>query len=239
MTPPLHALLFDLDDTLWDRSAAMRGVIARWLTRHYPEYASAVREAAVTEILAWDGGGDCNRVAFAARWLAAWPATREADRGADCDASGPDADMATQAHWAAVQQDLVHAASPDPRILAMLARLATRWPLALVTNGTSATQRGKLLRTGLDAAFHPQRIVVAGEAGVAKPDSRIFAQALGALGNPQPETCLFVGNHPVNDIAGAAAQGMRTCWIRHSEAAYPAALPSPTWTLNAILDLEA
>lgn len=29
-----------------------------------------------------------------------------------------------------------------------------------------------------------------------------------------PEQCVYVGDHPVNDIEGAAAAGMNTIWIR-------------------------
>ena len=33
-----------------------------------------------------------------------------------------------------------------------------------------------------------------------------------ALGHP-PERVLYVGDHPANDVAAAAAAGMRTCWV--------------------------
>lgn len=36
------------------------------------------------------------------------------------------------------------------------------------------------------------------------------AKRLGAA----PEQCVYVGDHPVNDIEGAAAIGMNTIWIR-------------------------
>ncbi|WJH37352.1 HAD family hydrolase [Paenibacillus sp. CC-CFT747] len=29
-----------------------------------------------------------------------------------------------------------------------------------------------------------------------------------------PGECVFVGDHPVNDIAGAAEAGMQTAWLR-------------------------
>ena len=48
------------------------------------------------------------------------------------------------------------------------------------------------------------------EAGVSKPDRRIFLKALRRL-NAEPSAALYVGNDPESDAAGAAAVGMR--WL--------------------------
>jgi putative hydrolase of the HAD superfamily len=54
------------------------------------------------------------------------------------------------------------------------------------------------------------------EVGRRKPDPEIFQRALDALGVAAREA-LFVGDSLANDIAGAAALGLRTCqalWFR-------------------------
>jgi FMN phosphatase YigB (HAD superfamily) len=53
-------------------------------------------------------------------------------------------------------------------------------------------------------------VVTSAEAGVAKPDPRIFELALARLG-VAAERALHVGNHR-NDEEGAAAAGMRFAW---------------------------
>ena len=64
----------------------------------------------------------------------------------------------------------------------VVAALAERHPLALVTNGMSDLQREKLAASGLERYFGA--VVVSGELGVGKPDPAVFAAALDALGAP-------------------------------------------------------
>ena len=46
-----------------------------------------------------------------------------------------------------------------------------------------------------------------------KPDPRIFQLALDHFGL-EPEQCLYIGDHPLNDIQGAAKAGMNTIWMK-------------------------
>ena len=63
--------------------------------------------------------------------------------------------------------------------------------------------------------------MVSEEAGVAKPDPRIFAIALERLG-ADPAEAVMIGDSWVNDIAGAAAAGVRSIWFNRSDLAPPA-----------------
>jgi putative hydrolase of the HAD superfamily len=56
-------------------------------------------------------------------------------------------------------------------------------------------------------------VVYSSEAGSAKPDPAIFKKALAALGVPA-EQALHVGDNPRDDVAGAAAAGIRGLLIR-------------------------
>lgn len=51
-------------------------------------------------------------------------------------------------------------------------------------------------------------ILVSGDIGVHKPDKRIFEIAANQLGLETKE-CIYVGDHPVNDIQGALSSGMK------------------------------
>lgn len=50
--------------------------------------------------------------------------------------------------------------------------------------------------------------------GVEKPDAGFFDALLTMVQVEGPEEVLYVGDRTDNDIAAAAAAGMRTCWLR-------------------------
>jgi putative hydrolase of the HAD superfamily len=89
------------------------------------------------------------------------------------------------------------------------------WVPVVVTNGDTETQEAKLRRTGLDQYLADW--VISQEAGVRKPNPRIFAiaaeRARMRLGG-----AWMVGDSPEADIGGAAATGMRSVWLRRGRA---------------------
>lgn len=52
------------------------------------------------------------------------------------------------------------------------------------------------------------------ELGVEKPDEAFFAALVELAGASDPAEILYVGDRVDNDVAPAAAFGMRTCWLR-------------------------
>lgn len=84
---------------------------------------------------------------------------------------------------------------------------------AIVTNVAEdrfAFQRNKIKALGLEPYF--DAVVLSGEAGVHKPDRRVFDLATSRLGVAN-EDCVFVGDNPDADIAGALGAGMEAVWI--------------------------
>lgn len=57
-------------------------------------------------------------------------------------------------------------------------------------------------------------IAMSDELGVWKPDAAFFERALDLMGMPHPEDVAYVGDRADNDIAPAAAAGMRAVWLR-------------------------
>ena len=80
-------------------------------------------------------------------------------------------------------------------------------------------QRGRLDKLGWHAWFEP--LVISDEVQVTKPAAAIFQHALDLMGQPSPARVLMVGDNPKTDIAGAAAQGLATCWYNPSREAGP------------------
>jgi len=52
------------------------------------------------------------------------------------------------------------------------------------------------------------------ELGAEKPDPAFFTAVLALAGVDDPAQVLYVGDRTDNDVAPAAAAGMRTCWLR-------------------------
>ncbi|MFC8734005.1 HAD family hydrolase [Luteimicrobium sp. NPDC057192] len=87
--------------------------------------------------------------------------------------------------------------------------------VAVVTNGTSAQQRAKVARCGLEERVDV--IVVSDEEGVAKPDPRLLEIALERLGatGADRDRVWMVGDAAHADVLAGRAAGVRTAWISH------------------------
>lgn len=82
--------------------------------------------------------------------------------------------------------------------------------LGLITNGAPDLQRTKLEGSGLEHFF--EAVVISGEVGVGKPDTRMFEIALDRL-NAEPESTAMIGNRLDSDIAPALELGMTAIWL--------------------------
>jgi putative hydrolase of the HAD superfamily len=105
--------------------------------------------------------------------------------------------------------------APVPEVARALARLrAAGVRTALVTNGPPS-QADKLARAGLCDSF--DAVCISELIGARKPDRAIFAVAAQRCGLRLDELAgrgVMVGDHPIADIAGGRAAGLRTVWIR-------------------------
>jgi putative hydrolase of the HAD superfamily len=99
--------------------------------------------------------------------------------------------------------------------------------VGVLTNGSQEQQTSKLRSTGLYDLVDV--VCTAEELGLWKPDPRAFHEFAHRLG-VAPSECLFVGDHPDQDIAGATAAGMPAVIVDHYT-------ESPT-DLEALLDLH-
>ncbi len=94
-----------------------------------------------------------------------------------------------------------------------LKSLGKIYQLALVTNGALDLQREKIQGAHLKPYFDP--ILISGEVGIGKPDSRIFELALEALATSSSET-VMVGDSLTRDILGAQRAGLKGIWLHRS-----------------------
>ena len=85
------------------------------------------------------------------------------------------------------------------------------YELALIVNGDSVGTRNIIEDLGLQDRF--EVIVISGEEGIEKPDSRIFMLALDKLG-VRPEDTVMVGNRIDTDIVGANRLGITSVYFK-------------------------
>ena len=97
-----------------------------------------------------------------------------------------------------------------------LLSLRIRVAIALVTDGDPMIQRGKLAALNLNDVFDV--VVLSDELGRAhrKPDSLSFQVALDRLRIP-PDRAVYIGDRPDKDIAGAAGAGLRAVRVHTGE----------------------
>jgi len=122
-----------------------------------------------------------------------------------------------------------------PGALAMVRKLAKKFPLALITNGIAAVQNQRFAASPITPYF--RSIVISEEVGMAKPDPRIFGPALAKLGVGAAEV-LYVGDSVTSDMAAARNAGMDFCWLNPGGAPVPEGY-SPTFIITAITGFPA
>lgn len=98
-----------------------------------------------------------------------------------------------------------------PNANEVVATLALKYKLGLVTNGAPRFQREKFENSGLHHGFHAT--IVSGDIALGKPNKEIFERILKEL-NCAPEEAVMVGNSLERDIQGARNAGIRSVWIQ-------------------------
>ncbi|MFQ2091222.1 HAD-IA family hydrolase [Aeromonas taiwanensis] len=112
---------------------------------------------------------------------------------------------------------------------ALLARLAARYPLAVITNGNL-----DLVQAGLADYF--TLVCKAGAGARMKPAPDMFMQVQAALGLA-PGRILHVGDHPETDVLGARLHGFRAAWLNERGQSWQSLSLLPDVELGALHEL--
>ena len=210
----LQAVLFDLDDTLFDHQGcartALEGVQARHAGLRAMPFADLERTHASfledlhVEVLAGRMGLDDARRERFRRLLIS------AGVDADDDVAGEIA-ISYRDGYMAARRAIAGAA-----VLLPLIRQHAR--IGIVTNNLRNEQEDKLRVCGL--LEHIDALIVSEEAGVSKPDPAIFQIALERL-HCEPRDAVMVGDSWRADIEGARGVGIPAIWFNPDGAAPP------------------
>jgi putative hydrolase of the HAD superfamily len=99
---------------------------------------------------------------------------------------------------------------PFPNLISMLEKLKTNnLILGMITNGLGQFQMDNIEALGIEKYF--EVILISEWEGIKKPEPQIFNRAMEQL-SMLPSDCIFVGDHPVNDVKGAQNVGMKGIW---------------------------
>jgi putative hydrolase of the HAD superfamily len=205
--PPLRAVLFDIDDTLFPTTAFAAGARRRAMEAiaGFPGMRLTADRllAELREVIAEFGP---NFDSHYDRLLRRFP---EEDLG------GHSRGLLVAAGVAAYHDAKQGGMEPFPGVREVLeaVRARTALRLGVVTEGLEIKQFEKLLRLDLYRYFQPGAVIVSDAIGISKPNPKLWLRACAALG-VEPAEALYVGDNPEKDIAPARGLGMRTVRFR-------------------------
>lgn len=195
----IDTLIFDLDNTLIDRNAAMRQSLHNWLSSQ--GFAGPQLETALNHCMQYDNWGYTNRQEFTT-WLLHQYGNKQNITTTPTELQ----------HLLHVNNSLN--VKPDTTVQGLLQTLGTQYQLVLATNGGSKTQLAKIQQAQLEQYFQPRAIFVSGEMEFEKPDPRYFKIIIEEL-QLDVTKALVIGDNLHNDIQAANECGLYTCWVSH------------------------
>jgi YjjG family noncanonical pyrimidine nucleotidase len=201
-----RAVLFDLDDTLFDHRTCARTAL---LDLHRAHPAFAARDFESFARLHAGFLEELHHRVIAGE-LNVDDARRERFRRL-LQASGSTAEDEVVVRLAAAYRDgYVRIRQPIEGAVRLLDLLRARARVGIVSNNLLEEQQTKLRQCGLEP--YVDVLVVSEEVGVWKPDPRIFEIALDRIGCAADDV-VMVGDSWAADVIGARAAGIRAIWF--------------------------
>lgn len=190
----LKAILFDLDGTLLNRDASVKQFIDKQYERFKNLVGHIPKETYITRFIELDNRGYV------------WKDHVYRQMVNELNIRN--------IKWEELLQDYLEKFKDScvqfPNLHAMLEDLiALGLKLGIITNGKGQFQIDNIKALGIESYF--STILISEFEGIKKPDPEIFKRGLQQL-HVKPIECLFVGDHPKNDIWAAKEVGMHTIW---------------------------
>ena len=206
----IKAVIFDLDDTLYDRNA-VQIEIAKHLFRNLPHvFVDHEIEAIISAYLETDriaeedygAGSPWTRDEYSRYFL----------RSLGIDKHYTDSVTELYNHG----RHRIHL--PVLGAVATVGEISKRFQTALITNGFLDVQNAKLKAIGLVNSF--DYTVFGEEFGILKPDPEIFRHTASLL-SISPSECLYIGDSYKLDVIGSKNAGMLACWYNPNKVPPP------------------
>lgn len=234
MSRRLEIVLFDLDDTLHDDTAAFHGAaeeVAREVAAEHGVDALALKDAYVAEAEGFWHRLDREQL------RSRLSNVREQLWGSALERLGLDDRDLARGSASRYNEYRKKYFSVFPGAIDVLRTLRDRGlKLGIVTNGFSETHREKIALLQLGEYF--DAIFIADEIGMLKPDPLLFAHAAQEMGS-MPMHAAMIGDRYDRDVRGALDAGMIAVWLNVREESLPAGAPAPHATCRTIVEIPA
>jgi YjjG family noncanonical pyrimidine nucleotidase len=200
----IKAVLFDIDDTLFDRRAAQQHVFSEF-RKKYAELFESANDYMLATVF-YEADRLAGEYYFAGH---ASESIYEKRFDLFLTMMGLETDYAREMAEFYLNLYYEIGLQVDDAVT-VVKQLAKKYELGVVSNGLTKTQHNKLKSLGLSDLFGC--ILISEEIGILKPEAKIFWQAAEKLGC-QGDECLYVGNSYNGDVVGAKEAGMLACWF--------------------------
>lgn len=187
----IKAVLFDFDETLQDRTLAFDHYACAFLQEFFPGITAEDLKKKKQDMIDTGNGGYVNRVEWFSHLIDMWGWK-----------NSPSAEVLARHYdenfgfFNVIFDDAV------PLLKELIKRGIKT---GVITNGPSVLQHTKMNNSGL--LPYMDILVVSGDFEFAKPQPEIFKYTADKL-SVKTDECIYVGDHPVNDIKGALSAGM-------------------------------
>lgn len=186
------AVLFDFDETLQDRTAAFEKYMDAFMLEFLPELSEEEKAKRKADMVRTGNGGYVNREDWYQSLIDLWGWENSPTKSVLAN------------HY---DEKFGYFNVIFPNSVPLLQKLRSRGIMTgVITNGPSGLQHKKMEQSGLMP--YCDIVVVSGDLPFAKPQAEIFTYTAEKMGL-KAEECVYVGDHPVNDIAGALSSGMK------------------------------
>ena len=217
---PLRAVLFDLDDTLHDKSATLRSVGAHQHEAHQLASLGVSLESWLTRYLALNN--------------------QRIEKTQVFNTLGSEFSLPTSLTVRLLEEfdsDLGSQAVAYPGAIELLAWCRSKsLRTGIVTNGRDAFQRSKI--AGMGVVHLVDAVFTSGGFGSKKPDLAIFRACLSAL-QVNAEDAVFVGDDFDADMKPSLVLGMRTVWKSPESSTALSFCSNSLYEIRAYLNGEA
>lgn len=225
-------VLFDLDDTLFDHSAAYKRGVYETI-RQFP----ILEELDQCEFLRiFSNHNHRLWLKFSSKELnfQEFSIMRMENTLADLDLSV--SDEVIKLIVKTFQATYLRSIKPDIEVKVLLTNLLERVMIGIVTNGTAFNAYEKVECLELSDIFPESSVIISERIGYSKPHEEIFQHALDVF-NSEAKRTLFIGDNYFTDIMGAELIGMDTVWINKYDYEVPNEF-HPAYIIKHVLDLE-
>jgi FMN phosphatase YigB (HAD superfamily) len=115
----------------------------------------------------------------------------------------------------------------------VLTSIYKKFRLGIISNGYEDVQYSKLKSLGIIHIF--DCILIIGEGENSKPNKDVFIRACNSLNTP-PHNCLYIGDSYEKDVVGSKNAGMISCWYNPDQKKYDHEI-KPDYTIKQFAEL--